>query len=415
MERTDVSCVYALLIVASVFADDRLELSAYEYLKNIDNKTLSLGQCPTRLVQYPEIDAYKEPCTLPSRSGESVYRDKVVDSQKIFPVSNASELFHYVGMCEERSAAYFGLLAKDDCLAVHMAEKLSFSSKYATKVFLQHFRPRINVLQPGDPNTPDSFSLYYNNTYYTESIGIGTEEVLLVQMKFPNEQEAVKAQNLKTESKKLSEHLMYVIKNVGLPIKVKVIRFSTSDMEFQTQLYRDHANIFQCISVMEKFEKRTAQVHQELLLGRRSTHLKYGFKAFQIEPTAVPESTSTYMEKKRIWEAVALLQVDANREYATNKRIRKICRLFKQQYTPYEQVRTICLLAKQTLKELKLLTAQIHVRRRNWSTVLRDQQTQFIKQGYSHLELQRIHMKRIRQEMRKTVKNTKFISYLKFK
>lgn len=398
--------VCLMFAITSVFSDDRLELSAFEYLRRFGNKPLTLGQCPNRLISYPENPAYNEPCTLPNRKGESTYRDKGVDSQINIPIQDAAELFQHVKMCDDRSAVHFGLLANGDCIATEIADKLSFTPKHATRLFMEHFRPRLNVLLPGELNIPSSYLLYYNNTYYTENISIGTEEILIVQMQFQKEQQTVKANNLKMESKRISENILQIVKHVGMPKKIKVMRLSTSDMDFQMRVFKDQ-DIDQYASYIEQCEKRITQVHQDLVHGRRSTPLKYGFKAFEIGPIALPLFSATDEGKRKNWEEVALLQVDVSREYNTNKRFNRACRSLKEDHKLFQQEKKLCLLTKQTLKQLKLLTTLIHTQRRDWFTISREQQIQFIEKGNKSVTMLKARMKDFAKELQKSFKRTK--------
>lgn len=56
---------------------------------------------------------------FPNRKGEAVARFKEIYSRKLIPIQDASHLMQYLGMCDAKSAEYFGLLAKGDCVAVN--------------------------------------------------------------------------------------------------------------------------------------------------------------------------------------------------------------------------------------------------------------------------------------------------------
>lgn len=64
--------------------------------------------------------------TFPNRSGAIASRLKAVDSQQMIAIASSSKLIQHVGMCNDKSAAYFGLLlSKEDCLAVIKVDFLS--------------------------------------------------------------------------------------------------------------------------------------------------------------------------------------------------------------------------------------------------------------------------------------------------
>ena len=109
-----------------------------------------------------------------------------------------------------------------------MAGKLSFKSKTSTRVYLNHYRPVMNTLNPTETlNIPDEFTQYLNNTFYTEHIGIGTEEVIIMELSFKSEGEAKKADRLHLASSRLlSVYLKFIGRHVGVPTKIKVSSFT---------------------------------------------------------------------------------------------------------------------------------------------------------------------------------------------
>ena len=110
-------------------------------------------------------------------------------------------------------------------LQAEMANKLSFKRRTSTRMYLEHYRPLMNILSPTmELNIPSEFTLYLNNTYYTENIGIGTEEVIILEMSFSNVDEARKADSLVlSNSKLLSVYLRHIGRHVAIPKKIKVI------------------------------------------------------------------------------------------------------------------------------------------------------------------------------------------------
>ncbi|XP_053403690.1 uncharacterized protein LOC123554809 isoform X2 [Mercenaria mercenaria] len=319
--------VIYLIICFTCGLCERLELPAYEYLRRF-NQQLYLGQCANRIVQYPQ-GPYAELCPFPKRRGKTESRFKEVHSRKLIPIHDASHLMHYLGMCDAKSAEYFGLLAKGDCVAADIAGKMSFKPKTVTWVYLEHFRPRINTLKP-EPvlaDIPEEYTLYLNNTYYTENIGIGTEEVIIVQMMFRSVDEAKKAYSDRYTTQRLSEKLLNIARSVAAPRKVKVIRLSTSEEVFKSRNFKRQFAIFDAVQFVEGIEKQISRIRQELQHGLRSSHLKYSFKAYEIGPNALPMSTVSQEDMRKNWKDVALLQVEAKRTYTTNRRYRKVAKM----------------------------------------------------------------------------------------
>lgn len=387
-----------ILVFLTCVLCDRLELPAFEYLRKFD-QPLYLGQCANRIVQYPE-GPYNEPCKYPNRQGETVTRFKEVYSQKLIPIQDASHLMQYLGMCDAASAEYFGLLAKGDCVASDIAGKMSFKPKTVTWLYVEHFRPRINTLKPNPllDDIPEEYTLYFNNTYYTEHIGIGTEEIIIAEMQFKTVDEAKKAYSNKYTKMRMSEKLLDVAMTVGSPRKVKMFRLSTADKLFEREVFRSDYAIFEARQYAEQCEKQISRIRQEIKQGLRSSHLKYGFKAYEIGPIALPISTVSEEQKRAIWKEAALMQVEAKRVYTTNKRYRKFCR-------SEDLDRKSCLLMKQTLKELKRAITMIHTQRRDWSNISYDQQVLFVSKEKKKVKLLKTRTKLLAKILKKAMKN----------
>lgn len=391
-------CIYALAVFTCVICD-RLELPAYEYIRRFKHP-LFLGQCADRVVQYPE-GPIPEQCTFPNRQGETTRRFKEVDVRKVIPVRDASELIHNIGMCDDQSAAYFGLLASGDCIVNEIAKKLSFKNKVTTLMYMEHFRPRLNILMPSAElnNIPSEFTHYLNNSYYTENISIGTEEIIIAELHFQTPEEGKKAYNDRFLTDKLSETLMNIAKVVGLPNKVKVVRLSTSDNVFKMNVFNTEMSaLFEAIQSIDQYEKQIIRTRYELQHGMRTSHLRYGFKAYEIGPIAYALTTVTDTERKHRWEQVALLQINAERVFLTYRRYRKTCRSF-------ESTNKYCLLMIQTLKELKKTVTVIHTQRRDWSNIKEPQvQELFIREESKKVKLLKSRANMLAKTIKKLTK-----------
>ncbi|XP_060584450.1 uncharacterized protein LOC132740544 [Ruditapes philippinarum] len=386
-----------LIILFSCCVCDRLELPAYEYLRRF-SEPLHLGQCAHRIVQYPE-GPYPEDCSFPSRKGKEEFRYKKVHSQQLKPVHDVQQMMQYLRMCDVKSAQYFGLLAKGDCVATDIAEQLSFKRKTATWIYKEHLRPMIYSLKANpDLSIPDEFTLYLNNTYYTENISIGTDEVIIVQLLFRGIDQAKKAYSGQNITNVMSEKLLDIAQTVGSPRKLKVIRLSTSGEIFESTNFKSQFAIFEAIQHVKQVEKQISRIRHELQNGMRSPHLKYIFKDYEIGPIALPVSTVTKEERQRLWQEVALLQIEVKRTYSTNRRYRKFC-LTKVSHQKY------CVLMKQTLKELKRAITMIHTQRRDWSKINYDQQKQFLSKAKLKVKVLRTRTNMLAKIIKKLLKN----------
>lgn len=63
-----------------------------------------------------------------------------------------------------------------------------------------------------------------------------------------------------------------------------MIRLSTAEQTFSTEIFKSDYAIFEAIQYVEQSEKQISRIRQEIKHGLRSSHLKYGFKAYEIGP-----------------------------------------------------------------------------------------------------------------------------------
>ncbi|KAL4219925.1 hypothetical protein ACF0H5_020337 [Mactra antiquata] len=382
-----------LLTVTRIYCE-KLELSAFEY-RRIDDSLipLELGKCPYRVVQYPEHPAVHA-CRFPDRKGQYISRQKKINVTKVVALHNVSHLLQHIGMCDEQSAYYFGLLAKgEDCVAGEIASKLSFGHKTATWMLSEHYRPRVDTLIPSSTidGVQNEFLNYLNNSYYTEYIGYGTQEVIIVELHYKTSEEAQRAYHNKYLTRRMSQKL----ETVGIPRKVKVIRLSTADNILHVKTFRSSTAFRDTLRYVNHCEKQISRIMQEIAHGWRKAHLKYGFKAYIIGPRALKISTVSESDKKKLWENVALLQVDAKRTYTTHKRYRKFCR---RQRTSY------CIDMRKSIKTLKETITKIHTQRRDWLKLTYDQQLNFVTKGRNNVKLLKTRIIILAKELRKMMK-----------
>lgn len=391
----DVIYFIFLLAFAKSYGE-RIEIPAYEYLKRFQ-QPLSLGQCPDRLITYSWGDV-REQCTFPSRTGSANVRFKKVELSQNTVLHNVSELFNQFPLCDRNAANYLGILNRGDCVATEIASKLSFKSRTSTRMYLEHYRPIISILNPStDLNIPSEFTLHFNNTFYTENIGIGTEEVIVLELSFGSLEEARKADKLWLASTKLlSVYLKYIGRHIGVPKKIKVIHLSTSEQSLQSRVFKGKTVVADAELWLLDCEKKIQRVKNEIRSGRRESHLKYGFKEYEIPkgPIALPLTTVTEEQKRRSWEEVTLLQVEAKRVYVTYKRYRKICRSSRKTYSA-------CPVVKHSLREVKKAISRIRSERLNWLSKSYEDQQLFITRGKQLVKNLRVTLKVVVKSLKK--------------
>lgn len=405
-------CIYVLHLMTFALCE-HLELPAYEYLRRF-KQPLHLGQCAHRVKQYPN-GIFAEPCTVPSRKGETTTRFKEVDSQIMTVIHSATELIQHVGMCNDNSAVYFGLLlSTEDCLAKDIANKMSFKPRTVVWLYKEHFRPKIVMLNTTSEfiDIPKEFSHYMSNLYYTEHIDIGTEELIIVEMKFKTVNEARTASV--DMHNRMSQKLVGIVKHAGRPRKVKVARLSTAENIFETRVFKDELVVIEALQYINTCESNITRIRQELKAGLRNSHLRYGFKSYEIirpddeqhvmpsqGPSLTLRSSITIEEKKREnWEDVAVLEIEAKRICTENRKYRKFC-LTKTEKDIY------CLMLKQTLWTLKQAATKIHAQRREWSQLTFYQQCMFVTKEKQKLKLLKDRMKWLVRGIRLDMKETR--------
>lgn len=381
---------------------DNFNLPAYEYLRRF-KQPLNLGQCANRVVQYPD-GPIPENCNFPTRQGETITRRKEVETQMVYPIHNASELIRQIGLCDDRAAAYFGLLAgKNECIVNEIASQLSFKKKSATLMYMYHYRPRVDVLIPSTQlnDVPKEYTHYLNDTYYTINISIGTEEVIIVELQYRSRREVEKVYADTSHNSKLSRKLTSIAKKAGLPRRVKIITLSTSDYSFKTEVFKGEPNaLFEASERIQQYENDIARSHQEILHSHKTSHLTYGFKAYEIGPVpyALP-FTSMDSDRKQRWEEAALLQVKAERMFEGHRRYKKLCRKLK---TKHKACRPLV----ELLQKMQDKVISIHDSRRDWVKLSKMEQFKFIRQELIDLKLLKSQAKPLVRALR-SFKNKK--------
>ncbi|KAH3807260.1 uncharacterized protein LOC127836261 [Dreissena polymorpha] len=389
------NCVFGAILSTCASCFDRLELPAYEYQKRFQTELLP-GKCPSRIIQYPE-SVYSEPCTFPNRAGIVDYKFKPAETTLRTTVTNASQLMSAIGLCDAKSTDYFGLLSKGDCLASEIAGMVDFKSNTATFLYVDHYRPWVKTLIPTHPiNIPPEYRQYLNNSFFTESISIGSEEILLVEMHFPKEKEATVAGE-EFHTPDMLAMMMHVAKHVGTPRKIKVVRVSTSDQVVVSKVFRGEMAIFEAMHYVEECENAIEKVRRELQQGVRHSHLKYSFKAYEIGPIAMSLQSVSDKDKQQAWEQIALVQVEAKRLYNRNKRYRKFCK----STTLYGKY---CKHALEMVKELKKLNTHIHTQRRDWLKMPYEKQIEVINSGKRNIKLYTNTMRTVSKQLNPILK-----------
>lgn len=390
------SVYIALLFLFARSFGERIEIPAYEYLKRFQ-RPLILGQCPDRLITYSWGDV-REHCTFPNRAGNSNIRLKKVDIAMNTVLHNVSQLFDQFSLCDRNAANYLGILSRGDCVATEIASKLAFKSRTSTRMYLEHYRPIMKALRPSSElNIPDEFTLHVNNTFYTESIGIGTEEVVVMEIHFSSVEEARKADKVNLEpTKLLSVYLKYIGRHVAVPKKIKVIHLSTSDQSLQSHVFKGKTALAEAELWLLDREQKIQRIKSDIKSGRKEPHLKYGFKEYEIPkgPIALPLTSVTEDQKRKSWEEVTLLQIEAKRVYVTYKRYRKTCRSAKD-------VSRACPVVKYTLKEVKNVMQRIHTERKQWASKPYEDQQLFIVRGKQLIKNLRVTLKVVVKSLKK--------------
>ncbi|KAL5005054.1 hypothetical protein ScPMuIL_018510 [Solemya velum] len=341
---------------------DALDVSAFDYSSRFP-EPLDLGDCPTRTVElfFPigHSGVYgKQICHL-RKYGRKRYIQRQMNDTRNRAILNPNDVLVYSGMCRSNSASYFGLLHQGDCYAVDIASNLTFSSKTHIKAYIEYYRDGIEVLEGdlGLPSPPE-YHYLYEGMYYLQHQSVGTMEMLIVEITFKEKSKSKAVKLLPVETSQ-SSYLRDVERHVGLPRKIKIIRFSTARRTFVVRTFSSEG-FWEAVSLASDFEHDIRRVRDELRMELIRPILTYGFKPFLTKPPEILNASS-----ESDWNTSTLNEIEIKKILASSRRNKKRCR--GSELPACDTINGI-------VRELKEMQAELHSKRTRWSTLDRPSQ-----------------------------------------
>lgn len=106
---------------------------------------------------------------------------------------------------------------------IEIASNLTFNKKTYTRTYVEYYRHDIDIL-----SLQSDFSVVqtagFGKEYYLKNRSIGTMEIVLVEMKFPNKRKANLLKNSHYQSLSMKDWISYAFQEAGEPANTKVTK-----------------------------------------------------------------------------------------------------------------------------------------------------------------------------------------------
>jgi hypothetical protein len=104
---------------------------------------------------------------------------------------------------------------------IEIASNLTFNKKTYIRAYIEYYRHTIDIL-----SLHSDFSILqtagFGKEYYLKNRSIGTMEIVLVEMKFPNKRKANLLKNSRYESLSMRDWVSHAFQEAGAPASTKV-------------------------------------------------------------------------------------------------------------------------------------------------------------------------------------------------
>ncbi|XP_056005608.1 uncharacterized protein LOC125657676 isoform X3 [Ostrea edulis] len=298
-----------------------LNILAFEYsrkLWEIPNLGLEIGQCAHSVEEvFPGHPLVKE-CYLPPARGQKLHSSrnyKLNDTQNI-EVKSPRDIFTYIGLCDAAAVSRLGLLHRGDCIAIEIASNLTFNKKTYTRAYVEYYRHDIDIL-----SLQSDFSVVqtagFGKEYYLKNRSIGTMEIVLVEMKFPNKRKANLLKNSHYQSLSMKDWISYAFQEAGEPANTKIIRLSTAKRLVEIKKYK-RGKLAEIAGLLGGYEAEILETRREIERGYVKPHLNYALQPYFSKGAAFRKGSDS-----ALWEEASITEIKINRAKARQNSIKR--------------------------------------------------------------------------------------------
>lgn len=339
-----------LLVRLSMCVANKFNVLSYDYIQRF-KEPVNLGQCAYRFITLQGNQrVYLKECAL-NKLGKCIHQANPVNESFVVSLTEENLLTH-IALCDGKAASYMGLLYEGECLAVQIAELISFNETTYTRAFVEHYQTGSDELQI-DWHPFEGYHHYYKKDYYLKKRSYGTYELIIAQMRFKDNADRKTAQTLHLSPRLLSEQIVVIGEAVTIPESIRIIRVSTAEPVKEVTDFSagDFKNAINLIKRYENDVRRMRKMVTEDTTGKH--HLEYEFHS-----VSEKEKTSNTMSR-RIWENITQMEIGTSRAIPEGEKAIEKCLQKKKKLGPCKKMQRL-------VKGLKKLKQQLHNIRSKW-------------------------------------------------
>ncbi|XP_041356772.1 uncharacterized protein LOC121373981 [Gigantopelta aegis] len=354
--RMSVNCVLCLLSVALLgsVAGGVMDITAFEYIRKFSTP-LDLGECPRREVSIStgteSRDVERQACSLKKR-GEVTSLPRELNDTRNVPISTASDIIAYLGLCGGEAASFLGILYKGDCVAIQIASRLTFTDKTMVRAYVEYYRKSLDILE-NNWRSIEEYDHYYDGKYYLKNRSYGTLEAIIIQFRFRSRKDTAIAKKIKATSQLMSVYMEMIKREVGIPSSITIIRLSTAELkDFDLQKFRADEYKLALRHVMI-LESEIRHLREQIASNKIAPHLSYGLYPFKMQNNSQYRIGTSSLT----WEQTCMLEVTLKQAIHIGKKAYKRCRLNRAK---------LCVRVRELLRTLRKTQREVHKNRSNW-------------------------------------------------
>lgn len=338
-----------ILIRLTMCIANKFNVLSYDYIRRF-KEPVDLGQCAYRFITQGNQRVYLKECAL-NKLGKSKYESNPVNESFVVSLTEENLLTH-IALCDGKAASYMGLLYEGECLAVEIAEMVSFNETTYTRAFVEYYQTGTDELEI-DWRPFEGYDHYYKKDYYLKKRSYGTYELIIAQMVFKDNTIRNTAQSLHLSPPLLSEQIEVIGEAVTIPESIRIIRVSTAEpvKEVTDFAAGEFKNAINLIKRYENDVRRMRKMVSEDNSGKH--HLEYEFHSMS------EKEKPTNTMSRRIWENITQMEIGTARAIPEGEQAIEKCLQKKKKLGPCKKMQRL-------VKGLKKLKQQLHNIRSKW-------------------------------------------------
>ncbi|GAB1600414.1 uncharacterized protein LOC115209345 isoform X1 [Argonauta hians] len=352
---------YLITRIALCLATDFSVLS-FEYFQRFQTP-VDLGQCSLRYITIRgKYRVLHKDCGFYDM-GERKFKESFSNDSFIVNL-NEENLLTHIALCDGHVASYMGLLYEQDCLAVEIANLITFNQTTYVRAFVENYATGVDELSL-DWRPFEGYSYYFKDDYYLKTRTYGTYEIIIVQLTFDNKNQRNAAQNLVLIPQLLSDQIEVIYETFGSPMHIRLIRVSTAKYVKETKDY-PAKDFDKALYQIRNYENEVRQARKLVNEATSSSDLYYGFYPF----ANVPSEKGLNPRIQRLWENITQMEIRTGKTITKVQHATGRCKKRRKKPKFCHKIEKI----EKIVKGLKKLQRQLHSVRSKWYYLSSDRQ-----------------------------------------